>query len=115
MRFNIARRHSLRIHGQNLFLDILTDAGLTFFYQLRLEFSFSVSGNIYFYISETGSQRFLAVSVAAVIRLFVPIVVLAVSKFFIKFCIEPGFHKFRNGFLEQILDILHTAHIACLQ
>ena len=115
MRFNIARRHPFRIHGQNLFLDILADAGLMFFNQLRLEFSFSVSGNIYFYISETGSQRFLAVTIPAVIRLFVPIVILALSKFLIKFCIESGFHKFGNGFLEQILDILHAAHIACLQ
>lgn len=81
MRFDIARRHPFRIHGQNLFLDIPADAGLMFFNRLRLKFTFSVSGNSYFYISETGSQHFLTVSVPAVIRLFVPIVVLAVANF----------------------------------
>ena len=45
MLLNIRSCHALGIHGQDLFLNVLADAGLVLFQKLRLKFSLSVSRN----------------------------------------------------------------------
>ena len=52
---------------------------------------------------------------AAVVRVLVPVVVPAVAQFFIQFRLQAILHKFGNGFLKQILDVIHTADICHLQ
>lgn len=66
-------------------------------------------------VTEAGAQRFAAVSVPAVLRSLVPVVVSAVSEFFFQFWVQTVLHEFRYGFLEEILDILCAADVALLQ
>ena len=84
MRFNVPGCHTLGIHGQDLLLDILAHAGLVLFQQLRLKFALTVPGDGHAHFSETGAQCFAAVSVPTVVRVLVPVVVLAVPKFVIQ-------------------------------
>ena len=114
MRFDVRRRHSLGVHRQYLLFDILTDTGLVLFQKLRLEFSLPVPGHGYLYFSEAGFQPLAAVAVPAVVRFLVPVVVFAVAQFIVQLCIQPVFHELRNGFPEQILDVLHAADVAFL-
>ena len=44
MRLDVAGRHAFRIHGQDLLLDILTDAGLVLFQKLQFKFTLPVTG-----------------------------------------------------------------------
>ena len=115
MRFDVTRGHAFCIHRQDLFLDVLTDAGLVLLQELRLKFSLAVSGNGHFHISKTGAQRLTAVTIPTVIRLFVLVVVLAVTKLIIQFRIQAILHEFRYCLLEEILDILHAVNVARLQ
>ena len=115
MRFDVAGRHAFRIHGQDLFFDILTDAGLVLFQKLRFKFTFPVTGNRNLDIAKTGSQIFAAVAVPAVVRSFVLIVVFAVTKILIQFGLQTVLHKFGNGFLEQVLDVVHALDVRHLQ
>ena len=115
MGFNVPCGHAFGIHRKNLFLDVLADAGLVFLQELRIKFSLSVTGYSYLHIPEAGAQRFAAVSVSAVLRVFVLVVILAVAEFVIQFCIQPILHEFRYGLLEEILDVLHAADVAFLQ
>ena len=78
MALDISSAHSFCVHGQNLFFDILTDTGLVFLQQLGLKFSFTVPGYGDFYVSEAGTQRLAAVTVSAIVRVLVLVVVLAV-------------------------------------
>jgi len=52
------------------------------------------------------------VGIAAIVSLFVLVVVLAVTKLTLKLRLKSAFHKFGYGFLEQILDALHAAYVA---
>ena len=99
----------------NLLLNVLVDAGLVLLQKLRLEFSLAVTGYSYLHIPEAGAQRFAAVSVPAIVCVFVLVVVLAVAEFVVQLCIQSLLHEFRYGFLEEILDVLHTADVAFLQ
>jgi len=47
-------------------------------------------------------------------RLSMQAIIFVVVEFIIQFCIEAIFHEFGNGFLEQILDVIHAADIAAL-
>ena len=100
MGLNIAGGHALGVHGQDFLLNVLTDTGLVLFQYLGLEVPLSISRNRYFHISKAGAQRFAAVAVAAVIRVFVPVVVLAVTQFVIQFCFQTILHELGNGLLE---------------
>lgn len=73
MGLNVSGCHAFRIHGQDLLFYILTDAGLILLQQPRLKLTFPVSGNGDVYRPKAGSQPLGAVSVAAVIRLLVPV------------------------------------------
>lgn len=115
MRLDVAGRHAFRIHGQDLLLDILTDAGLVLFQKLRFKFTFPVTGNRYLDIAETGPQIFAAVAVPAVVRSFVLVVVFAITKIFIQFSFQTVLHEFGNSFLEQVLDVVHAVDVRHLQ
>ena len=76
--FNIAGSHDLGVHGQDFFLDVLTDAGLVLFQHLRLKFPLPVSENRHIHFTETGAQPLAAVAVAAVVCILVLVVAFAV-------------------------------------
>ena len=114
MRLNVAGRHAFRIHGQDLLFDILTDAGLVLFQKLRFKLPFSVTGNRNLDIAETGSQIFAAVAVPTIVRSLVLVVVFAVPKILIQFSLQTILHEFGNGFLEQVLDVVHAADVCHL-
>ena len=115
MRFNIPCRHSFGIHGQDLLLDVLTDAGLVFLQKLGLKFTFPIPRHGDFNVPEAGAERFAAVTVAAVVCLLVPVVILAVAQVFFQFGIQTLLHEFCDCFLEETLDILHAGDVAQLQ
>ena len=115
MRFDITRGHALGVHGQNLFLNILTDAGLVLLQDPGLEFAFPITRYGHLHIAKAGPQCFAAVTIAAVVRVLVFVVILAVAEFIIQLCLQAVFHELGNGFLEQILNVHHTAYIAHLQ
>ena len=46
--------------------------------------------------------------------MIIVVIVLAVTEFVIRFCIQSIFHEFGNGFLEQILDVIYATDITCL-
>ena len=77
--------------------------------------SFPVTGNRNLDIAKTGSQIFAAVAVPAVVRSFVLIVVFAVTKILIQFGLQTILHKFGNGSLEQVLDVVHAVDVRHLQ
>ena len=68
---NIRCCHALGVHGQDLLLDVLTDAGLVFPQHLRLKFPLTIPGHGYLHIAEAGAQRFAAVPVPAVVRVLI--------------------------------------------
>ena len=113
--FNISSRHTLSIHRQNLFLNVLTDAGLVLFQHLRFKFALPVTGNRHIHIAKAGMQRLAAVTVTAVICVLVFVVIFAVAQFFIQFRLQTILHKFGYSLLKQILDVIHTADICHLQ
>ena len=115
MGLNISRRHPLGVHGQDLLLYVLADAGLVLFQHLRLKFPLPVPGNRYRYISKAGAQRFAAVAVTAVVCVLVLIVVFAVAQLVIQLCFQTVLHELGNGLLEQILDVIHAADVCHLQ
>ena len=100
MRFDITRGHALGVHGQNLFLNILADAGLVLLQDLGLKFFFPITRYGHFHIAKAGPQCFAAVTVAAVVRVLVFVVIPAVAQFIIQLCFQTVFHKLGNGFLE---------------
>ena len=52
MRFDIARGHSLGVHRQDLFLNILTDTGLVLLQDLGLKFAFPITRYGHFHIAK---------------------------------------------------------------
>ena len=104
-----------RIHGQDLLFDILTDAGLVLFQKLRFKFTLPVTGNKNLDFAETGPQIFAAVAVPTVVRSLVLVVVFAVAKILIQFSLQTILHEFGNGFLEQVLDLIHAVDVCHLQ
>ena len=68
MRFNVTGGHVFGVHGQNLLLDVLADAGLIFPQHLGVKFALAIPRHRYLYIAKTGAQGFAAVPVPAVIR-----------------------------------------------
>ena len=73
--FDISGGHTLGVHRQNLFFDVLTDTGLILFQKLRLKFALAVTRDGYFRIAKTGAQRLAAVTVSAVFSVLVFVVV----------------------------------------
>ena len=115
MRLNIAGGHALGVHGQDLLLDVLTDAGLVFLQHMRLEFPLTIPGHGYLHITEAGAQRFAAVPVPAVVRVLVFIVIPAVAQFVVQLSIKAVFHELGNRLFEQALDVVHAADVRHLQ
>ena len=111
MGLNISGGHPLGIHRQDLFLNILADAGLVLFQHLGIEFPLAISRDRYFHIPKAGAQRFAAVAVAAVICVLVLVVILAVAQFVIQFRLQAVLHEFGYGLFEQVLNVIHAADI----
>ena len=97
MGLNISGGHPLGIHRQDLFLDILADAGLVLFQHLRLKLAFPVPGHGYFHVAKAHTQRLTAVPIAAVIRVLIFIVILAVAQLVIQFRLQAVLHEFGYG------------------
>ena len=108
-------RTSLCVHGQNLFLDVLTDAGLALFQHLGLEFALAITGHGNIHFPEAGAQRLATMAISAVVRVLAAVVIFAVAQFIVQLRVKAVFHELGNGFLEQILNVGHTAYIAHLQ
>ena len=108
MSLYIRRGHALGVHGQDLLLNVLTDAGLVFPQHLRLKFPLTIPGHGYLHITEAGAQRFAAVPVPAVVRVLVFIVVPAVAQFVVQLCIKAVFHELGNRLFEQAPDVVHS-------
>ena len=115
MLLDVTSGHALGVHGQDLFLNVLANTGLVFLQHLGLKFAFPVARHGHLNITEAGSQRLTAVSVAAIVRVFVFVVIPAVAQLIIQLCFRAVFHKLGNSFLEQTLNILHTADVCHLQ
>ena len=115
MGLNIRRGHAFGVHGQDLLLDVLTDAGLILLQELRLKLPLSVPRDRYLHIAEAGAQGLAAVSVPAVVCVLVFVVVPAVAQFVVQLRIEAVFHEFGNRLLEQPLDVVHAADVRQLQ
>ena len=115
MGLDVAGGHPFGVHGQDFLLNVLTDAGLVLFQYLGLEFSLAISRDRYFHIPKAGAQRFRAVAVSAVVRVFVPVVVFAVTQLVLQLCLQAVLHELSNGLLEQILDVVHAADVCHLQ
>lgn len=98
MTLYVSDGHPFCIHGQNLLFNALTDAGLVLFQRLRFKFSLPVLEDEYAHFSEVSTQRFAAVSILAVVRVLISVVVLC--------CTTVG---------HPALDILHAADIDLLQ
>ena len=115
MALNIAGGHALGVHGQDLFLNVLADAGLTLFQHLRLKLTFPVPGNRNFHVSKAGPERLVAMTIPAVVCSLVLIVISAVAQVLIQLCLQTVLHEFGNGLLEQVLDVIHAANVCHLQ
>ena len=115
MGLNIRRGHAFGVHGQDLLLDVLTDAGLILLQELRLKLPLSVPRDRHLHIAEAGAQGLAAVSVPAVVCVLVFVVVPALAQFVVQLRIEAVFHEFGNRLLEQSLDVVHAADVRQLQ
>lgn len=100
VRFDVADGHALGVHGQDLFLNALADAGLVLFQHLRFKFALPILGNGNLNISKASTQGFTAVIVAAVVGVLVPVVVPTVAQFVIQLRIQTVLHEFRNSLLK---------------
>ena len=115
MALNIAGGHALGVHGQDLFFNVLADAGLTLFQHLGFKFPFPVPGNRDFHVSKAGPKRLAAMTIPAVVCSLVLVVIFAVAQVLIQFCLQIVLHEFSNGLLEQVLDVIHAADVCHLQ
>lgn len=71
---------------------------------LRFIIAVAVSGNGQFNIALTANDSFLVAAITAVICLLVLVVVLAVTEFFIKFCIHGFLYQPCSEFFHQRLN-----------
>ena len=115
MRFNISCRHAFGVHGQDLLLNVLADAGLILLQQLGFKFTFPIPRHGDLNIPEAGAERLAAVAVPAVVGLFVPVVILAVAQFILQLGVQAFLHEFRDGFLEEALNVLHAGDVTQFQ
>ena len=113
--FDIRCRHSFGVHGQNLFFNVLTDAGLILLEQLRLKLSLPIPRGADFHVSEAGFQLLAAVTIPGVVCFLVAEIIFAVTEFFIQLRFQSVLHKFCDGLLEQALDICHAGDVGFLQ
>lgn len=93
MGLDIAGGHALGVHGQNLLLNVLANAGLILFQHLGLKLTLSVSGNRHLHIPKADAQRFAIVAVAAVGCVFVFVVAFAVAQFLFQLCLQTIFFE----------------------
>ena len=115
MRFNVTGGHAFGVHGQNLLLDVLADAGLIFPQHLGVKFALAIPRHRYLYIAKTGAQGFTAVPVPAVIRVLVLVVIPAVAQLIVQLGFQTVFHELRDSVFEQFLNVIHAAYIRQLQ
>ena len=106
MRFNVTGGHAFGVHGQNLLLDVLADAGLIFPQHLGVKFALAIPRHRYLYIAKTGAQGFAAVPVPAVIRVLVLVVIPVVAQLIVQLGLQTVFHELRDSVLEQFLNVI---------
>ncbi len=94
-----------------IFSSISWDTGLVLLQNLGLKFAFPITRHGHFHIAKAGPQCFAAVTVEAVVRVLIFVVILAVAQFIIQLCLQAVFHELSNGLLEQALDVLHAAYV----
>ena len=115
MSFDIRCRHSFGVHGQNLFFNVLTDAGLVLLEQLRLKLALPIPRRADFHVSKAGFQLLAAVTIPGVVCFLVAEIIFAVTEFFIQLRFQSVLHEFCDGFPKQTLDIRHAADVGFLQ
>ena len=81
----VSGSHSLCIHGQNLIFNV-RNICLMFFYNLWFKFTSAITGDIKINIAHRRCNRFMAVTVPAIICLLILIIILRIAKFLIHFC-----------------------------
>ena len=74
--FYVAGCHAFCIHGKNLFLHVLRHGILVFFNELGLILTVPVARDCSIHVSIAGVHGLFGMSVAAVIRVLVPVIVL---------------------------------------
>jgi len=89
--FDIPRRRSLRIQKNDFVLDV-RDIHLVLLYDLRFVFAVPIARHRQLHIALAAGNSFLVAAVPAVVRLLVPVVVLAVPEVAFKFRV----HAFLN-------------------
>ncbi len=102
---NIPLAHSFRIHRQNLTLNAAYIPG-TLWYRLRFKGSIPVPWDIHRNVPIGCFNRFMAVSVSAVIRGFVSTVVGFIAKVGIHLSLKHGFKHWSKYVFERCLHIL---------
>lgn len=79
MAFNIICGHSFGIHGDDLFLHVLSDGILVFLDNLRFKLAFPVPGDVDFHVSIAGMHCLLRMSISGIIRFLVTIIILRIA------------------------------------
>ena len=74
--FYVAGCHAFCIHGKNLFLHVLRHGILVFFNELWLILAVAVARDCNIHVSIAGVHDLLGMSVAAVVRVLVPVIIL---------------------------------------
>ena len=93
MGLDVASGHAFCVHGEDFFFHVLCHGILILFDNLRFIFTVAVTGNGDLHIPIAGMHGFLGMSVPAVIRIFVPVIVLGITEFFVQFFIQNTFQK----------------------
>jgi len=73
-------------------------------YDLRFIIAITVSGNGQFDIALAAADRFLAAAIATVVRLFVLVIVFAVTQLFVQLCVHGFLYKPCGEFFHQRLN-----------
>ena len=112
MRFNVTGGHVFGVHGQNLLLDVLADAGLIFPQHLGVKFALAIPRHRYLYIAKTGAQGFAAAPVPAVIRVLVLVVIPAVAQLIVQLGLQTVFHELGVRFKSSLPHSLDCGNLS---
>ena len=77
--FDIIRGHSLGIHGDDLFLHILSNGILILFDDLGFKLAFPVPGNVNFHVTIAGMHGLLRVPVSGIIGFLITVIILGIA------------------------------------
>ncbi len=83
--------------------------------QVGFKFAFAVAGDVDFRFAKARFEALYAMSITAVIRLFVAVVVFRVTEFLVQFALQAIFKNVADQFLEKFLNICYGRYIQVLQ